>query len=150
MLLWLMVTTRVAAEIIGVRYEALRNWLKQGLLHNATPEARSWRRYGATDLCCLQLMKEGLAAGIPSDTLIDICSDAELRRIFDRLSSGTSGTSFSQPQYLLVWSTLAEPLFMLSPARSVAEEIGANPHPVTVVDLTYVQSTIADELARRA
>ncbi len=145
-----MATTSEAAAIIGVGYETLRNWLKRGLLAHAGEQERTWRRYDEADLCCLQLMKEGLAAGICTETMLDVCDDRELQRAFERLCARDKQTSFGQPQYVLVWATLPEALFMLAPAQAIPHELASNPAPMTVFDLSYIHSTVSGEVARRA
>ncbi len=138
-----MTTTSQAAELIGVKYETLRNWLKRGLLDGAQPSEGLWRRFGDTDLCCLQLMKEGLSAGVSTETMLDVCQDRETVRAFDRLCSGQGGSSFSRPQHILIWPTLPEALFMLAPAQTIADELAANPSPVMIFDLSYIHGLLA-------
>ena len=133
-----MSTTREAAAIAGVNYETLRNWLKRGLLDHAQPELRGWRRYTETDYCTLILMTEGLAAGISVETMIDVCRDREIQRVFERLSDGERSASINRPHHVLIWPTLPEALFMLAPLQSVPHELAANPAPVTIFDLEAI------------
>ena len=145
-----MPTTREAANIAGVKYESLRNWLKRGLLQHAQPQERAWRRYSETDYCILTLMREGLAAGISVETMIDVCQDREVQRLFERLVDGHGYASFAKPHHLLIWQTSPEALFMLAHVRSIPDELAANPSPVTLFDLTHIQEQAQGRIARHA
>ena len=145
-----MSTTREAAAIAGVKYETLRNWLKRGLLDHAQPETRGWRRYTTADYCALLLMTEGLAAGISVETMIDVCRDQEVGRVFDRLVNEEWSPSQSRPHHVLIWSTLPEALFMLAPLHAIPHELAANPAPVTIFDLTAIHAEAEDRITARA
>ena len=145
-----MSTTREAAAIAGVKYETLRNWLKRGLLKHSQEEARGWRRYAEADYCTLVLMTEGLAAGISVETMIDVCRDQEVGRVFDRLVNEEWSASQSRPHHVLIWSTLPEPLFMLAPLHAIPHELTANPAPVTIFDLTAIHAEAEDRATARA
>jgi len=71
-----MFTTSDAADLIGVRYETIRNWLKKGLLEDGSQATdRKWRNYSTSDLCRLQLTKLVLNVGIALETIIDAGND---------------------------------------------------------------------------
>ncbi len=140
-----MFTTSDAADLIGVRYETIRNWLKKGLLeYGSQATDRKWRNYSTSDLCRLQLTKLALNVGIALETIIDAGNDEELIGIFEALSADSS--AFGRTS-ILIWSTLPEAQFMIVAERAVSQELARNRAPVTVIDLVHIHQTITDELA---
>ncbi len=136
-----MVTTSDAADLVGVRYETLRNWLKKGLLvdrrSGSGGRQHKWRDYAATDIVCLQITRDALEAGVPLAIMVDICNDAEMLDLVDtdRLPSGRLGGG---PQvYILVWSQTNAERFMIVAEPSVLSEIKRHPAPVTVLNLSH-------------
>ncbi|MEM8688287.1 MAG: helix-turn-helix domain-containing protein [Pseudomonadota bacterium] len=132
-----MITTGDAADRIGVRYETLRNWLKKGFLETDPEAGRTWRQYSDGDIARLQLVKDGLDAGVPLDVLIDVCNDAELVNMIGDEELSPGGLA------LLIWPTLDEAQFMLVRETAVAQELRRNRAPATVLSLTHARRALA-------
>ncbi len=131
-----MPTTSDAAAQIGVKYETLRNWLKKGFLETDPEAGRSWRDYSDVDIARLQLVKDGLDAGVPLDVLIDVCNDPELVHLMDD-ESGAPGVA------VVIWSTLEEAQFMFVREAALAQELRRNRTPATVLNISHAQRAVA-------
>ena len=131
-----MPTTSDAATQIGVKYETLRNWLKKGFLETDIEPNRTWRDYTDTDIARLQLVKDGLDAGVPMDVLIDVCNDRELISLMDG-DAGPAGLA------LVIWATLEEAQFMLVREAALAQELRRNRTPATVLSLSHAMRSLA-------
>ena len=131
-----MTTTSDAAAQIGVKYETLRNWLKKGFLETEPDVRRTWRDYSDADIARLQLVKDGLDAGVPMHVLIDICNDPELIGLLDD-ESGASGL------VVLIWATLEEAQFMIVREAALGQELRRNRTPATVINLSHAMRAIA-------
>ncbi len=134
-----MITTSQAADLTGVRYETIRNWLKKGLLADSHGQSGKWRQYSPADLYRLQLVRDGLAAGVDLETRVDAANDGELISQIQRDSRGTT--------YLLIWTAAPVAQFMLAPESALPGEIARNDTPVTVVDLGQVRRTVDNKLS---
>ena len=130
-----MATTSEAAARIGVKYETLRNWLKKGFLQTDPTDSRAWRDYSDVDIARLQLVKDGLDAGVPLDVLIDVCNDPELAGLVDE-ADGQSGMS------AVIWATLEEAQFMLVREAALAQELRRNRAPATVLSLDHAMRAL--------
>lgn len=130
-----MPTTGDAAARIGVRYETLRNWLKKGFLETDSNDRRTWRDYSEADIARLQLVKDGLDAGVPLDVLIDVCNDPELIGLLD----GADGRSEISA---VIWATLEEAQFMLVREAALSRELRRNRTPATVLSLDHAMRVL--------
>lgn len=131
-----MPTTSDAAAQIGVKYETLRNWLKKGFLETDSEPNRTWRDYTNADIARLQLVKDGLDAGVPMDVLIDVCNDPELISLMD-------GEEASAGLALVIWPTLEDAQFMLVREAALAQELRRNRTPATVLNLSHAMRSLA-------
>ncbi len=131
-----MPTTSHAAAQIGVKYETLRNWLKKGFLETDSVSSRTWRDYSDADIARLQLVKDGLDAGVPMDVLIDVSNDPELIGLLDD-EGGSSGL------VVLIWATLEEAQFMIVREAVLAQELRRNRTPATVLSLSHAMRSLA-------
>ncbi len=131
-----MPTTSDAAAQIGVKYETLRNWLKKGFLETDSEPNRTWRDYSDADIARLQLVKDGLDAGVPMDVLIDVSNDPELIGLLDD-DGGSSGLA------VLIWPTLEEAQFMIVREAALAQELRRNRTPATVLNLSHAMRSLA-------
>lgn len=131
-----MPTTSDAAAQIGVKYETLRNWLKKGFLETDPEARRSWRDYSDADIARLQLVKDGLDAGVPLDVLIDVCNDPELVRLMDNEGAASAIA-------VVIWSTLPEAQFMIVREGALAQELRRNRSPATVLNIAHAQRAVA-------
>ena len=131
-----MLTTSDAAAQIGVKYETLRNWLKKGFMETDSEAKRGWRDYGSADIARLQLIKDGLDAGLPLGVLIDVCNDAELIGLLED-DGGADGLA------LVIWATLDEAQFMLVREAALSQELRRNRTPATVLNLVHAQRSLA-------
>ena len=131
-----MPTTSDAAERIGVKYETLRNWLKKGFLETESAPGRSWRDYSDADIARLQLVKDGLDAGVPMDVLIDVCNDSELTGLLDT-DTAPAGLA------VVIWPTLEEAQFMIVREAALAQELRRNRSPATVLSLSHAMRSLA-------
>ncbi|MEM8645118.1 MAG: MerR family transcriptional regulator [Pseudomonadota bacterium] len=132
-----MTTTSDAAERIGVKYETLRNWLKKGFLETDPEQGRTWRQYSDGDIARLQLMKDGLDAGVPLDVLIDVCNDRELVSLMETDQSSPGSLA------VLIWPTLDEAQFMLVREGALVQELRRNRAPATVLSLAHARRGVA-------
>lgn len=131
-----MPTTSDAAERIGVRYETLRNWLKKGFLETDLASNRTWRDYSEADMARLQLVKDGLDAGVPMNVLVDVCNDPELIQLMSD-EGGAGGVA------VVIWSTLSEAQFMLVREAALGQELRRNRTPATVLSLSHARRALA-------
>ena len=131
-----MTTTSDAADRIGVKYETLRNWLKKGFLETDLEAGRTWRQYSEGDIARLQLVKDGLDAGVPLHVLIDVCNDPELVSLMEEENVQGGLT-------VLIWPTLDEAQFMLVREAALAQELRRNRAPATVLNLAHARRALA-------
>ena len=136
-----MATTSEAADAIGIRYETLRNWLKKGLLAgDGEPEeirSRKWRQYSIAEFIRIQLVKDGLEAGVALDVMVDVCNDPELTILAERLLTHSSHLNPADKPYVLIWSTLPEAQYMFARKAALMQEITRNSAPVTILDIEH-------------
>ena len=136
-----MTTTGSAADIIGIRYETLRNWLKIGLLsgnRNDNPGRRKWRSYSPGDLARIRLVKDALDAALALDVAIDVSNDAEVIAHLDNLTAEPVAAG----PYVMIWPGLPEAQFMIAASHQIAQEIRRNPAPVVIFDLSHTVSRV--------
>ncbi len=132
-----MTTTSDAADRIGVKYETLRNWLKKGFLETAPDRDRTWRHYSDGDIARLQLVRDGLDAGVPLEVLIDVCNDPELITLMEADELANGGLA------VLIWPTLEEAQFMLVRDAMLPQELRRNRAPATVLSLAHARRALA-------
>ncbi len=146
-----MLTTSEAADVVGVRYETLRNWLKKGLLDGQAPAAsrksRKWRDYSASDIVRLQLTKNALDAGIPLNVITDVCNDPDLLAFIEISDASSAGITVDKSLYVLIWPTLPEAQFMFASELSILAELRRNRAPVTILSIYHASVQVNERLA---
>ena len=106
------VTSKRAAEIVGIGYEGFRSYLKRGLLGRTgmlpgfhrpgagasdDPTPRSgWQTFGLADLCLMRLAKMLMDSGFSFESANSVVSQYQL---WDRFQRGEA----SADRYLLLW-----------------------------------------------
>jgi hypothetical protein len=152
------VTSKRAAEIVGIGYEGFRSYLKRGLLGRTgmlpgfhrpgaatsdDPAPRSgWQTFGLADLCLMRLAKMLMDSGFSFESANSVVSQYPL---WDRFQHGKASTD----RYLLLWPPFGDHMVFetedlaLLPERM--KEVSA--HAVaTLINLRGVQQYVEHQL----